>query len=258
MQAEAQADAGQEIKISNLKESKLKKMNKYLARQSATEKQSHNVLLDNFLLTMDSCQMDFENGVVLQCKRGKNSKQISQKDSDSNLSPENLSVEFGEPFLQSSNFFYIVEHADDQAPYQEKKMKITMVGTDGSGRKHTIGEVAFDMAEFVGATQRAVELESKSKPNKKIGTGVTLSLDITILKPAEYAAATVATAKVRRKKKKKEKKEEDKDEAEASMNFGNIVGGAMDEEEKENVSRTSFPTVQKKSKEEKRREKEEK
>ena len=49
-----------------------------------------------------------------------------------------------------------------------------------------------------------MELDSRSKVSKKIGAGVKLAFDLTILKPADYinAAATEATA--RKKKKKKE------------------------------------------------------
>ena len=44
----------------------------------------------------------------------------------------------------------MIDHGD-AVPYQEKKMKITIVGTDASGKKHTIGEISFDMAEYVGS-----------------------------------------------------------------------------------------------------------
>ena len=61
-----------------------------------------------------------------------------------------------------------------------------MIGTDGTGRKHTIGEISFDMAEYVGYKKQKVSFDSKSKPNKKIGEGMKLCFDLTILKPAEY------------------------------------------------------------------------
>lgn len=39
-------------------------------------------------------------------------------------------------------------------PYQEKKLKITVYGADKGGTKYSLGEISFDMAEYVGATKR--------------------------------------------------------------------------------------------------------
>ena len=63
---------------------------------------------------------------------------------------------------------------------------MTAIGTDASGRKHTIGEISFDLAEYVGCIKRKVHFDSKSKANKKIGEGMKLTFDLTILKPADY------------------------------------------------------------------------
>ena len=42
-------------------------------------------------------------------------------------------------------------------------MKITVIGTDGKGRNHTIGDISLDMAEYVGSKRRRVQFDSKTK-----------------------------------------------------------------------------------------------
>jgi hypothetical protein len=116
-------------------------MSKNFFRRTKTKKEVQNILLDNFALTMSSCHTDFQNGVVLHCKRGKNFSIIEQSSQGANLSKNNLRIEFAGHFCHSpSAFFRILDNGDGPA-YQEKKLKINIIGSDSNGRKRALGEI---------------------------------------------------------------------------------------------------------------------
>ena len=80
-------------------------------------------------------------------------------------------------------------------------MKVTVIGSDSSGRKHTLGEISFDMADYVGSKKRNMEIDSRLKVNKKIGEGMKLAFDLTILKPAEYIKEAANEVQAKRERK---------------------------------------------------------
>jgi hypothetical protein len=84
---------------------------------------------------MTSCSYLFDAGIVLEVKRGKNTGMIYQKSTSANFGPENVFIEFDKPFMQSSNFFYMADAGEGVVPYQEKKLKITVYGSNKAGVK---------------------------------------------------------------------------------------------------------------------------
>ena len=144
-------------------------MNKHFFRRTKTKKQTHNVLLDNFIFDMQSCNVHFSNGVELHVKRGKSFKIIPQSKNCPNLSNENLSLTFADVFCQSSVFFFILDSEGTGGAYEEKRIKMSVVGSEGNGRKTTLGEILLDLGQHVGSLKKNFKLKSKFKLSKKIG-----------------------------------------------------------------------------------------
>ena len=83
-------------------------------------------------------------------------------------------------------FWFITDSEGTGGSYEEKRMKLSIIGTDSNGRKTTLGEIQVDLGQHVGSIKKDLKLKSKLKLNKKIGDKVNLSFDLTILKPADY------------------------------------------------------------------------
>jgi hypothetical protein len=83
-------------------------------------------------------------------------------------------------------FFFIADSEGTGGSYEEKRLKLTIIGAEANGRKTTLGEIYVDLGQHVGCIKKDLKLKSKLKLNKKIGEKVNLAFDLTILKPADY------------------------------------------------------------------------